>query len=100
VHPAAQSNGVAGRFIRTVEGNWLWVQHFATVPELIEAVRGFKRRYNEPWLIERGTSMNYDSGRMRLVSPDGRVVLECESSGIDVQAPDTEPGAAPDTGRR
>jgi hypothetical protein len=31
------------------------------------------------------TEMNYDTGEMRLVSPDGRIVLECESSGIAVR---------------
>lgn len=39
---------------------------------------------------------NYDTGEMRVVSPDGRFVLECESSGIAVRDPDAEPGAAPD----
>jgi hypothetical protein len=53
VHPAAPTHGVVERFIKTVESNWLRVHHFATVAELIEALRGFKRRYNEPWLIER-----------------------------------------------
>lgn len=28
--------------------------------------------------------MNYDTGEMRVVSPDGRFVLECESGGIQV----------------
>jgi putative transposase len=31
----------------------LWGRHFATVAELIEALREFKRRSNEQWLIER-----------------------------------------------
>jgi putative transposase len=31
----------------------LWVRHFATVAELVEALREFKRLYNEQWLIER-----------------------------------------------
>src|SRR5262249_26051048 len=53
VHPAAQANGVAGRFIRTLKENLLWVRHFATVAELVEDLREFKRRYNEQWLIER-----------------------------------------------
>ena len=44
------------------------------------------------------TEMNYDTGEMRVVSLDGRFVLECESSGIAVQAPDAEPGAAADGG--
>ena len=30
------------------------------------------------------TEMDYNLGRMRVVSPDGRFVLECESSGIAV----------------
>jgi hypothetical protein len=31
----------------------LWVRHFATVAELVEALREFRRIYNEQWLIER-----------------------------------------------
>jgi hypothetical protein len=31
----------------------LWVRHFATVAELTEALREFRRRYNRVWLIER-----------------------------------------------
>ena len=38
---------------RTLKENFLWVRHFATVVELIEALREFRRRYNEQWLIER-----------------------------------------------
>ena len=38
---------------RTLKENLLWVQHFATVADLVEALRQFKRRYNEQWLIER-----------------------------------------------
>jgi hypothetical protein len=53
VHPAAQTNGVAERFIRTLEGSWLGVHHFATVAELMEALQEVPRRYNEPWLIAR-----------------------------------------------
>jgi hypothetical protein len=33
--------------------NLLWVRHFATVAELSEALREFKRTYNDHWLIER-----------------------------------------------
>ena len=53
MHPAAQTNGVAERFIRTLKENLLWVRRFATVVELVEALREFRRRYNEQWLIER-----------------------------------------------
>jgi transposase InsO family protein len=48
-----EGNGVAERFIRTLKENLLWVEHFATVAESIAALRVFKRRYNEQWLIER-----------------------------------------------
>jgi putative transposase len=48
-----EGNGVAERFIRTLKENLLWVRHFATVAELVEALREFRRRYNEQWLIER-----------------------------------------------
>src|SRR5262245_24377382 len=34
----------------------------------------------------RVTEMDFASGRMTLTSPDGRIVLECESSGIEVIA--------------
>jgi hypothetical protein len=46
-------NGVAERFIRTLKENLLWIRHFATVAELTEALREFRRRYNREWLIER-----------------------------------------------
>jgi putative transposase len=48
-----EGNGVAERFIRTLKENLLWVRHFATVGELVEALRDFKRTYNERWLIGR-----------------------------------------------
>jgi transposase InsO family protein len=48
-----EGDGVAERFIRTLKENLLWVRHFATVAELVEALREFRRRYNEQWLIER-----------------------------------------------
>ena len=48
-----EGNGVAERFIRTLKENVLWVRHSATVAELVEALREFRRRYNEQWLIQR-----------------------------------------------
>jgi transposase InsO family protein len=48
-----EGNGVAERFIRSLKENLLWVRHFATIAELVEALREFKRTYNEQWLIER-----------------------------------------------
>jgi transposase InsO family protein len=48
-----EGNGCAERFIRTLKENLLWARSFATVAELAEALRGFKREYNERWLIRR-----------------------------------------------
>jgi putative transposase len=48
-----EGNGVAERFIRTLKENLLWVRHFASVAELVVALREFRRLYNEQWLIER-----------------------------------------------
>jgi putative transposase len=48
-----EGNGVAERFIRTLKENLLWIRPFATVAELVQALREFKRRYNQQWLIGR-----------------------------------------------
>ena len=48
-----QGNGVAERFVSMLKEDLLWIRPFATVSELVEALREFKRRYNEQWLIER-----------------------------------------------
>jgi putative transposase len=48
-----EGNGVAERFVRTLKENLLWVRTFATVAELVEALREFRTRYNEQWLIGR-----------------------------------------------
>jgi hypothetical protein len=48
-----EGNGVAERFIRTLKENLLWIRPFATVAELVEAQREFRRSYNEDWLIQR-----------------------------------------------
>jgi hypothetical protein len=46
-------NGVAERLIRTLKENLLWLRPLATVAELAEALREFRRRCNREWLIER-----------------------------------------------
>jgi putative transposase len=48
-----EGNGCAERFIRTLKEQVLWARTFATVEELAEALREFKREYNERWLIRR-----------------------------------------------
>jgi putative transposase len=48
-----EGNGCAERFIRTLKENLLWVRPFATIEELRLALIGFKRTYNQSWIIER-----------------------------------------------
>jgi transposase InsO family protein len=48
-----EGNGCAERFVRTLKEQLLWVRIFATVAELVEALREFRRTYNERWLIGR-----------------------------------------------
>src|SRR3954454_23372529 len=58
-----EGNGIAERFVRTLKENLLWLRYFATFAELIEALRGFQRRYNEHWLIERHGFRTPSQGR-------------------------------------
>ena len=46
-----EGNGVAARFIRTVQENLLWVRSFETIEELRLAVLEFQRTYNEQWML-------------------------------------------------
>ncbi len=48
-----EGNGCAERFIRTLKEQLLWVEHFATVEELCQALLAFRERYNREWLIGR-----------------------------------------------
>ena len=48
-----EGNGVAERFLSTREENLLWVRTFATVAELVEALRESRRRYDEQGLTGR-----------------------------------------------
>ena len=48
-----EGNGVAERFIRTLQENLLWVRSFETIEELRLALLAFKRTYNEQWMLEK-----------------------------------------------
>ena len=48
-----EGNGCAERFIRTLKEQVLWVEHFATVEALRQALLAFRERYNREWLIAR-----------------------------------------------
>jgi transposase InsO family protein len=64
-----EGNGVAERFIRTLRENLLWVRHFATVVEWIEALQEFQRRYNDQGLIERQGYRSPAQVRQDLTAP-------------------------------
>jgi putative transposase len=48
-----EGNGCAERFIRTLKEQLLWVEHFATVDDLRQALLAFRERYNREWLLAR-----------------------------------------------
>lgn len=48
-----QGNGCAERFVRTLKENLLWLESFETIEELRVALIGFRKNYNENWIIER-----------------------------------------------
>ena len=78
-----EGHGVAERSIRILKENLLWVRHFATVAELTEALREFRRRYNQEWLIERhgfrtpSQARGDSCGRSKGSDPD----LQCRKVG-------------------
>ena len=47
-----EGNGVAERFIRTLQENLLWVRSFETIEELRLALLEFQRTYNEQWMLD------------------------------------------------
>jgi putative transposase len=61
-------DGRAERFIRALKEQLLWVRSFATADELVEALRGFKRTYNERWMIRRHGHRTPSQVRRDLVS--------------------------------
>jgi transposase InsO family protein len=65
-----EGNGCAERFIRTLKEQLLWVGAFATVAELIEGLRGFKRTYDEGWLIGRHGHRTPTQVRRDLISSE------------------------------
>lgn len=46
-------NGVAERFILTLNDQLLWVRTFRTVEELRQTLLDWLRLYNEQWIVER-----------------------------------------------
>jgi putative transposase len=52
-HYEPETNGCAEKAIQVLKEQLLWVERFATLEDLRQAVRRFGRTYNEHWLIER-----------------------------------------------
>ncbi len=68
-----EGNGCAERFIRTLKENLLWVRSFANIAELVEALREFKRAYNEQWLVERHGFRTPRQARLDLAATSRRL---------------------------
>lgn len=63
-----EGNGCSERFIRTLKEQVLWVQRFATVAELLEALHAFKERYNRTWLVQKHRHLTPAAARAALSS--------------------------------
>jgi putative transposase len=67
--PAPEGNGCAGRFIRALKENLLWVPTFDTVEELRQALLSFRETYNTTWLIKRHGFLSPAEYRKRQLQP-------------------------------
>jgi transposase InsO family protein len=63
-----EGNGIAELFIRTLKENLLWIRPFATVAALVDALREFKQKYNQQWLIERHGFRTPSQARVNMVA--------------------------------
>jgi len=63
-----EGNGCIERFFRTLKEQLLWVRHFEDVQELEEALRDFRDRYNEHWLLGRLQFQSPRQARQRLLA--------------------------------
>ena len=68
---APEGNGCAGRFIRTLKEQLLWVEPFETVQQLRLALLAFKDLYNQKWLVERHSHRTPDAVRQALSPSTG-----------------------------
>ena len=61
-----EGNGCIERFFKTLKEQLLWVRHFRSIPDLIQALREFRALYNHHWLIERLGFQSPAQARQRL----------------------------------
>ncbi len=64
-----ERNGVAERFIRTLKEPLLWVETFASVEALNEALHRFGQRYDDGWLVQKHGHRTPSQVRARLSPP-------------------------------
>jgi transposase InsO family protein len=64
-----EGNGCAERFVRTLKEQLLWLQPFATVDELEQALLAFKDRYNHQWLVARHGHRTPAAARAAFAAP-------------------------------
>ena len=48
-----EGNGCIERFFRTLKEQLLWVRRFRNIEELRQALREFRQRYNDHWILQR-----------------------------------------------
>jgi transposase InsO family protein len=61
-----EGNGCIERFFKTLKEQLLWVRHFQSIPELVQALYEFRALYNQSWLIERLGFQSPIQARQRL----------------------------------
>ena len=61
-----EGNGCIERFFKTLKDQLLWVRHFRSIPELVQALQDFRALYNQHWLIERLGFQSPVQARQRL----------------------------------
>jgi transposase InsO family protein len=76
-----EGNGVAERFIRTLEENFLWVHTFDTIEELRRALRDFVAHHNATWLVARHGYRTPDQ-----VRAEQRRLAQCQHTNLPLAA--------------
>ena len=61
-----ESKGCIEGSFKTLKEQLLWVHHFRSIAELIQALREFRALYNQHWLIERLGFQSPTQARQRL----------------------------------
>ena len=61
-----EGNGCIERFFKTLKEQLLWVRHFLSISELVQALQDFRALYNQHWLIERLGFQSPVQARQRL----------------------------------